>query len=275
MVEQNRQYPGFRHAVLLTLMVFLFSVVVSIPLSMVGLAFGLNIGQHPVFVGLVNLVSFGVILSWGLKKTQTPPAEILPFTPVRGALLLPMLMTMLGLCILLSEVDNLFRRAFPPPGWLLEFFKNLTSAETVPWESFIVLVIVAPLTEELFFRGLILHGFLSRYSVPTSVLVSAVLFGLLHGNPWQFFSATFLGIVFGWWFLRTRSLLPCLVGHSCNNSFVLFNSLLPFKIRGFNLVEPSAEVQFQPLWFDLAGLTLLTVGIWLFQRLTRNRQLGA
>jgi membrane protease YdiL (CAAX protease family) len=267
-MEQDKYYPGIGHAVLLIVAVFALQIGLAIPVSVAGMVLDLDVQEHPAVLALVSLVSFGLVLVWGLKRNGKPATEIYPVTPVRGALLFPIVLTVIGLGVLLSELDNVVRFALPPPKWLLDFFKTLTAPEkAVPWESFIVLVVVAPVTEELLFRGLILRGFLSRYSVVTSVLVSALLFGVMHGNPWQFFSATILGIIFGWWFMRSRSLLPCLVGHSCSNALVLVSSVLPFKIRGFNLEESFSPIQFQPAWFDLAGLALLVLGLWLFARL--------
>jgi len=267
-MEQDKYYPGIGHAVLLIVAILVLEVMLAIPVSIAGVVLDLRFEEHPVLMALVSLFAFGLVLAWGAKRTQKPATEIYPVTPVRGALLVPIVLTVIGLGILLSELDNVVRFTMPPPKWLLDFFKTLTAPENpVPWESFIVLVVVAPVTEELLFRGLILRGFLSRYSVATSVLVSALLFGVMHGNPWQFFSATILGIVFAWWFMRSRSLLPCLVGHSCSNAIVLVSSVLPFKIRGFNLEESFSPIQFQPAWFDLSGLMLLVVGLWLFAQL--------
>jgi hypothetical protein len=189
--KRNHYYPGIGHALLLILAVFLLQVIYAVPLSI-----GVDLAEHPVVMAFASVCSFGMVIMWGIQKTKQPAAEILPLISVRATLLLPIILTVLGLGILLSELDNVVRSVLPPPQALLDLFKNLSGPDTLPWESFIALIIVAPLTEEFLFRGLILRGFLSRYSVVVSVLVSALLFGLLHGNPWQFFSATILGIVF-------------------------------------------------------------------------------
>ena len=55
--------------------------------------------------------------------------------------------------------------------------------------SFIAIVIAAPVLEELIFRGIILNGLLKRYSPLKSVLISSILFGVVHLNPWQFVAA--------------------------------------------------------------------------------------
>ena len=41
-----------------------------------------------------------------------------------------------------------------------------------------------------------------------------ILFAIAHGNPWQGSLALPLGVLLGWLYLRTRSLLPCIVGGS-------------------------------------------------------------
>ena len=49
--------------------------------------------------------------------------------------------------------------------------------------SFLSIVIAAPILEELIFRGIILDGLLKKYSPINSILISSVLFGLVHLNP--------------------------------------------------------------------------------------------
>ena len=63
------------------------------------------------------------------------------------------------------------------------------------------------------FRGVILRGFLARYKPVTAILVSSLLFGLLHMNPYQFVAAMILGVIFAWLVLRTGSLWPSVFGH--------------------------------------------------------------
>lgn len=121
---------------------------------------------------------------------------------------------------------------------------------------------VASLTEELLVRGLILRGFLGHYRARKAILASAIFFAVLHLNPWQFIGATALGVLFAWWFIQTRSMLPCFLGHAFANALPLTASvLLPFEIPGYT--SDFRTVQFQPLWFDLMGLVLGVIGIWL------------
>jgi membrane protease YdiL (CAAX protease family) len=83
--------------------------------------------------------------------------------------------------------------------------------------AFILMVIAAPILEELIFRGIILDGLLRIYSPIKSILVSSFLFGLVHLNPWQFVTGLIVGIFSGWVYYKTRSLLPSIIIHAAAN----------------------------------------------------------
>lgn len=265
-MEQTGRYPGIAQAIGLLGLTFLLMIAVSIPVVIVALVVADRPPtEHPAVIAVTNLVAIGLILIWGIKKAGASRREVFPIVPVDRSLLLPMALTTIGAGLLLSELDNLFRTLFPIPALLADFFMGLMSGRTSRLWSFAALVIVAPLTEELLFRGLILRGFLSRYTVRKAVCASALLFGLFHLNPWQFFGATALGVLFAWWFVNTGSLLPCLFGHALNNAVpFIFLAVLPVEIPGFT--SSPTEVAFHPPWLDLAGLLLAGSGIWLTTR---------
>lgn len=83
--------------------------------------------------------------------------------------------------------------------------------------SFIAIVIAAPVIEEFIFRGIILDGLLKKYSPTKSILISSILFGIVHLNPWQFISALILGSFSGWVYYRTKKLTLSILIHSMNN----------------------------------------------------------
>jgi uncharacterized protein len=85
--------------------------------------------------------------------------------------------------------------------------------------SFILLVIAAPLFEELIFRGIILEGMLKNYSPVKAILLSSVLFAVVHLNPWQFVAGFIIGIFAGWLYYKTRSIAFPLIIHASANLF--------------------------------------------------------
>ena len=91
----------------------------------------------------------------------------------------------------------------------------------------ISMAIIAPILEELLFRGAIQGFLLHIFKNPwVGIIIASLLFGVIHGNPIQIFYATCLGIGFGWIYYRTGSLLPAIVGHIFNNSLAVASNLL-------------------------------------------------
>ncbi len=260
-MKQRRPYPGICQAIWLLVLAVPLQLGLAVGAGVLGQVLGFPLGQHPGASGAINLIAFGSVLLWALGRTRAPLAEVLLLGPIRPALALPMVLSVLGLSILLSEMDNLFRTLFPAPEWLGEALRSLASGRVSLWGSIVSAVIVAPVTEELLFRGVILHGFLRRYAVRGALGASAILFALVHLNPWQFLGALCLGLVFGWWFLKTRSLLPCILGHALNNALPLIvGELLGLHIPGYT-GEMRGQVEFQPPWLDLLGALLLGGGL--------------
>lgn len=78
--------------------------------------------------------------------------------------------------------------------------------------------VAVPFAEELFFRGVIYRFIRVRWGVLAATLISAILFGVLHGDI-SIAGATFvMGIVLAWFFERTKSLWPSVAIHITNNS---------------------------------------------------------
>lgn len=83
----------------------------------------------------------------------------------------------------------------------------------------IAIAIMAPLVEELLFRGAIEGHMLKTGKKPkTAVFLSALIFGIIHINPAQVPFAFCIGLVFGWLYYRTGSVIPGMIGHFLNNS---------------------------------------------------------
>lgn len=79
--------------------------------------------------------------------------------------------------------------------------------------------IFGPIAEEIGFRGVLLDGLLKTRCRPwLAILISALVFGLFHGIGVQFFGAMLFGIMVGWLYWRTGSIIPGIIIHVVNNS---------------------------------------------------------
>ncbi len=91
--------------------------------------------------------------------------------------------------------------------------------------NLVTYALLPALVEELVFRGFYISA-LQPSGERCALVTSALLFGLAHGNLTQMPFAFMLGLLFGWLFLRTGRLWPCMVIHFLNNSLsVVFDSL--------------------------------------------------
>jgi len=91
--------------------------------------------------------------------------------------------------------------------------------------GYFVVGLMAPLVEELVFRGAILRALLRWKSNPwIGIVISAVMFSAIHMNPAQMPHAFLIGILLGWMYYRTDSIVPGVVYHWVNNTiaYVLF-----------------------------------------------------
>lgn len=94
--------------------------------------------------------------------------------------------------------------------------------------GYIAIGLLAPLAEELVFRGAILRKLLGVFGEKwhwAAIVISALIFGIVHMNIPQFVHATLIGLLLGWMYYRTHSILPGVMFHWINNTvaYVMFN----------------------------------------------------
>ena len=140
-----------------------------------------------------------------------------------------------------------------------------------PLENLILMVICAPIVEELMCRKLIIDR-LMPYSEALAVTVSGVFFGLLHGNFYQFFYATFLGILFSYVYVKTGKILHTIIMHMIIN---FTGSIIAAFLTDMTSDLASAPTSINP-WnivatvYSMAMLALAVCGsILLYQQLKK------
>jgi membrane protease YdiL (CAAX protease family) len=87
--------------------------------------------------------------------------------------------------------------------------------------SLLLLAVLAPLVEELVFRGLLYGWVAGRWGSLPALIVSSLAFAAAHFEPAHIVLVLPLGLLFGWLRRRTDSLLPSLFSHIVNNGFAL------------------------------------------------------
>ena len=92
--------------------------------------------------------------------------------------------------------------------------------------SLLVMGLLAPVVEELMFRGMLFGWLAGRWGGAVAAGVSSLVFAAAHLEPAHIVLVLPLGLLFGWLRWRTGSLLPSMVSHIVNNSFAVIASVL-------------------------------------------------
>ena len=87
---------------------------------------------------------------------------------------------------------------------------------------FISTCIIAPIFEEILYRGVLLNGLLKKYNYKKAIIYSALIFGIAHMNLPQGINAFFLGTIIGLAYYYTKSIYLCMAMHFVNNFLVNF-----------------------------------------------------
>lgn len=153
--------------------------------------------------------------------------------------------------------------------WLEDFYKQIIQAFEMMLDykiaGFITVCILAPILEEILFRGIILRGLFQQGVSPIiAIALSSLLFGLAHMNPWQFLGAGLLGAVFGFVYYRTKALWICIFLHALNNT-VSFIFMLRYKSMDENVTNPN---NYTSVMISFAIAVFLG---WSLYKITKNK----
>ena len=158
--------------------------------------------------------------------------KLLPLRPPSARLIALLLIFMTGAAIAIDYATAASERVLPLPAELQEIFDRLmavSSRSEVFWKL-IVLCAVPAVCEEIFFRGFCQASLEARWGAPRAVVTTAVIFAVLHGNPYYLHLYFLLGLIFGWVFLVTRTLWAPILCHVLNNAWTFLNHVRDFKL---------------------------------------------
>jgi len=162
-----------------------------------------------------------------------------------------------------------------PAEWILEKMPELPNIVEGEFgmvldnpAGYMVIGIFAPLVEEVVFRGAILRALLrSMKSHWGAIAISAVLFSLVHANPAQMPYALAIGMLLGWMYWRTDSVVPGIAFHWMNNTiaYVAYNVMPNPDAKLIDYFAGNERTMLLALGFSLCILipSLVQLNIWL------------
>lgn len=201
--------PGFKHGLLLILAYAIISILAGLIAAAINIV---NPGFLAWNVLLSYIITFGATLVLAMQIWNDRIIEINKVPILVFIILIP---ASIGMAVFTEGLVSLI----PMPQIVADFFANMIKFDL---PSYLTVGIVAPLLEELIFRGVVLKGFLKKYDPTKAILLSAAIFAIAHLNPWQGVAAFIAGVCLGWIYYLTRSVWPGILMHFINNSFSFY-----------------------------------------------------
>ena len=170
-----------------------------------------------------------------------------------------------GIALLTLLVSYLILRHFSMPDYIEELFRPTVMEPTTNMVSVLtmvfMLVVIAPLFEEFLTRG-IMYDALKPYGTGMAILISSLLFGLMHGSLYMLFYTTAYGLALGYIRYATDSLFTVTILHAIINAIaavaLLLTSLMEITGEGNRFVNTTFMI------FIVAMLVMIIVGIVVF-----------
>lgn len=214
--------PNLKESWIMFLIVLVFGSLLAIPTS--GLK---EIHFFSTFLTYILTLSPAFLYAYvkGRKGEYSPEYKINDpyFGKLHPAVLFLLLPLIYAAFTIAAEPIN---SIITPPEWFEDLMKETALGGNIYW-SVITTCICAPLLEELLCRGIMLRGMIENGMSPAKAIIwSALIFGVIHMNPWQALPAFLMGLMFGWLYYKTRCIWIPVTLHVINNS----TATLLFKV---------------------------------------------
>lgn len=160
-------------------------------------------------------------------------------------------MVLLGLVLLVatSVVIDPLLNLFPD-----RYFEMLNDMIGTGGWAVLLTVLLAPVLEEMLFRGQILEAARQRWGPAKAIMISAAVFGLVHFTcPPQMVNAFVMGIVMGYIYVLTGSLMPVILIHAANNTI----AYLTMEFTGSQTTDLRSLVGSDVWYYIIYGASLV------------------
>lgn len=169
---------------------------------------------------LISLVSLTVPYLYTLKLTKSTFNELISVKRVASSKLMALVMLGFGASALSNLASNILE-SFANSLFGIKFETTAPEYGTGIWSFVLMLLcvgILPALIEEFAIRGVVLGALRKKFSDTSAIVISSVLFGIMHGNLQQIPFATLLSLLLAYTTVYTSSLLPAIIIHAVNNS---------------------------------------------------------
>ena len=133
-------------------------------------------------------------------------------------------------------------------------------AQNLP--GMIAIAIIGPIAEEIAFRGVLISKLREKGLGPwAAILISAFVFGAVHGNPIQIPFAMVVGVMLGIIYVKTESVVLCSICHILNNSYAVIMMNI-YKDKSTDMTSVDLFGSQTPVYMTLILCTILCVSFF-------------
>jgi len=181
---------------------------------------GALLAAQAMFDGLLLLVALGVASDWKFRPLGRP-LRLLGLRPFRLSAIWIMLATLVAYYIAAGLFASLVLK--PDQEDIGGELGVGNPSVVIAVAAVLMIVLLAPIAEELFFRGFLFAGLRTRWSLWPAAITSGLIFGSVHAPTGitTVVPLAVLGFALCWLYDRTGSLWPCVIAHMINNGLAL------------------------------------------------------
>ena len=248
--------------------IIVYFVIMIIALYYIGGSWQLKDIMNGLIKTQVLLILLPVILILRISKTDIRSTLRLNYTNPMNFLLV--LIAALPLLLLSGIIGQLTNIIFPVSEAYLDALQNLvTVQENGLWFTIFVVGILPGICEEVMFRGFILSA-LKKKGLWYGIILTAVLFGAFHLDPFRFLPVTLLGIWLGYLALKTNSLFVPILAHFAQNSLAILITNYAEKFTFIKLIIINDEISYWVAVPSVIVLYLVVKGLSMLNSMTNK-----
>jgi membrane protease YdiL (CAAX protease family) len=228
-----------------------------------------DLAYYYFYVSILSALVVGLVswykLNWRLMFQDSDPSDYLPSVKLTAFVFVFSIAAAYALFYPLSFLFPDFVQV-----WLIELPPLIKSAQgefaiLANLLNLITLVVLAPIIEEFTFRGILLHRWTQKWSMNSAILISSLLFGIVHTDP---IGAFVFGVAMCIIYLKTQTLVVPIICHALNNLVIWLIEVGYFVWQG-----PEQDYTLQDYQSDwIPGVVAaIVVCVWVYVYFKSNK----
>ncbi len=211
--NQTKQYPQIWQVIIVILITLFITFILGLIGSLVG-------AKTELF--LLEAVIILPALVFTLRN-NFPAVTLFRLRPVNKNVIMASVLIGIAFTVVSDEIDRIVQLFFPMPDILREAIEESLKIQSASDLIIIIIsaVFLAAIVEEMLFRGFVQTSFEHHFDVTKAVMSSALIFTIIHFNPWWAIQVMIIGVILGVMAWKSNSIVPPMIVHFINNGIAL------------------------------------------------------